>query len=439
VVEHRQPTPDGDVRAVRSRLTPVRDADGRVVRVAGLSEDVTGQRELEGRLRQAQRMEAVGQLAGGIAHDFNNLLSVITGNLELLAADLPPDLPPTHPAREDADEIARAATRARHLVRHLLAFSRKQPARPQHLRVGELVRNAEKLLRRVIGEEIALEVHVGEGEAAVHVDAGQLEQVLINLAVNARDAMLTPLHGHPGTGGVLAIEVDALALDAAEARQWETTPGPWVRLRVRDTGHGMDAATRVQAFEPFFTTKDVGRGTGLGLSTVFGIVRQARGVVRVDSVPGGGTTFTVLLPAAAEDGAAAAGTPPPRAAAGSSTVLLVEDEAPVRAVARRLLERRGYTVLEARHGADALDVWRAHGSAVEVVITDVRMPELGGRELVARLRAERPRVPVVYMSGYADEGPRLASGSYDAFVEKPFTSEALFGALDGVLRAGRPA
>jgi signal transduction histidine kinase len=275
-VEHRQPTRAGDFRIVRSRLTPVRDATGQVVRIAGFSEDVTEQRELEARLRQAQRMEAVGQLAGGIAHDFNNLLTVITGNLELLAADLPPDLPPDHPAREDADEIARATGRARQLVRQLLAFSRKQPARPQHLRVGELVRSAEKLLRRVIGEEIALEVHVGDDEAAVHVDAGQLEQVLLNLAVNARDAMLTPLHGHPGTGGVLAIEVDALALDAAEARRWDgVAPGAWVRLRVRDTGHGMDAATRAQAFEPFFTTKDVGRGTGLGLATVFGIVRQA--------------------------------------------------------------------------------------------------------------------------------------------------------------------
>jgi CheY-like chemotaxis protein len=309
--------------------------------------------------------------------------------------------------------------------------------RPQLLRVGDVVRQAERLLRRVIGEGIALEVRAADAPP-VHADPGQLEQVLMNLAVNARDAMLTPLHGTAGAGGVLAIEVDAVRLDAAQARAWDAAaPGRWVRLRVRDTGHGMDADTRAHAFEPFFTTKAVGQGTGLGLATVFGIVRQAGGSVRVDSAPGRGATFTILLPAAADGADAAAGAPAAAPPERRGTVLFAEDEAPVRAITRRLLERRGYAVLEARDGADALDVWRAHADAVDVVVTDLRMPELGGHELVARLRAERPGLPVVYVSGYSDEEGRLAGGRLEAFVEKPFAADALLGAIDRVLRAGR--
>jgi PAS domain S-box-containing protein len=278
-------------------------ADGRPARLVGVSLDITDRVQLEAQLRQAQKMEAVGRLAGGVAHDFNNLLTVIGGNLEFLRTDLLDSLPEDHPSRGDVDGIAHAAARARTLVRQLLTFSRQRPLCPLPLDVGEVVRRAEGLIRRVVGEEIVLTVHVaaGDGRAGGVVacaDAAQLEQVLLNLVANARDAMLTPRFGHPGRGGALDIDVDAVTIDASQARPWEAVvPGRWVRLRVRDTGHGMDAETQAHAFEPFYTTKDVGTGTGLGLATVFGIVRQAGGALRVDSAPGRGTVLTILLPA----------------------------------------------------------------------------------------------------------------------------------------------
>jgi PAS domain S-box-containing protein len=420
--------------------------DGRAARLVGVSLDVTERVQLEAQLRQAQKMEAVGRLAGGVAHDFNNLLTVIGGNLEFLRSDLLDALPPAHPSRGDADGIAHAAARARTLVLQLLTFSRQQPLRPQPLDVGQLVRRAEALLRRVIGEEIVLTVHVARGgppaggPVVARVDAAQLEQVLLNLAVNARDAMLTPRHGHPGGGGALDIDVDGVTIDAAHARPWEgVEAGRWVRLRVRDTGHGMDAETQAHAFEPFYTTKGVGAGTGLGLATVFGIVRQAGGALRVDSAPGRGTVLTILLPAADGDAEEVPGSPPALDAAddAAATVLLVEDEAPVRAAARRILERRGHAVLEARHGADALLVWAEHHARIDAVVTDLRMPELGGRALVARLHALRPGLPVVYMSGYADEGVVAARGPREAFVEKPFTGDVLIDALRRVRHASR--
>jgi nitrogen-specific signal transduction histidine kinase/CheY-like chemotaxis protein len=405
-------------------------------------EDVTAQRQLEERLRQAQKMEAVGQLAGGIAHDFNNLLTVISGNLEFVQGDLPADLPADHPTRGDLAEIASAAERARTLVRQLLAFSRKQPVRMCPLQVGEVVRGAERLLRRVIGEEIVLDVALDDlhaPAAVVHADPGQLEQVLMNLAVNARDAMLTPMHGHPGTGGTLTIETAAVTLSADEARAWDgLAAGPHVRLRVQDTGHGMDALTRSHVFEPFFTTKDVGAGTGLGLATVFGIVRQAGGAVQVESAPGAGTTFTMLLPVTADADASvpSAGRDAEDRAAPGATVLLVEDEAPVRTTTRRVLERSGYVVLEARHGADALLLWARHGTAVDAVVTDLRMPEMGGRELVARLREVRPTLPVVFLSGYTERAGAL-DDEREVFVDKPFASEALLAALQRAIAAAR--
>ena len=458
-VEYRVVGADGSVRwhhtvgrAVAGR------GDGPATRVVGVSMDVTERVQLEAQLRQAQKMEAVGRLAGGVAHDFNNLLTVITGNLEFLGGDLLDALPAAHPARGDVAEIRDAAARAQALVRQLLTFSRKNPVRPQRLDVAEVVRRAEGLLRRVIGEEITLAVHVADGDPPrgaawagtrflVHADAGQLEQVLLNLAANARDAMLTPRHGHSGAGGTLEIAVDTVALTAAETRHWAgTRPGAWVRLRVRDTGHGMDAEAQAHAFEPFYTTKEAGAGTGIGLATVFGIVREAGGVLRVDSAPGGGTTLTILLPAVAED--AADGAPAGHAAAApesdpvrdadAATVLLVEDEDAVRATARRILEGRGCTVLEARHGAEALLVWAEHGARIDAVVTDLRMPELGGRELAARLHAVRPGLPVVYMSGYADQAERAAGRPTEAFVQKPFTGDALAAAVGRVLHAALP-
>jgi CheY-like chemotaxis protein len=297
------------------------------------------------------------------------------------------------------------------------------------------VRGAEKLLRRVIGEEIVLETALGTNVGIVCADAGQLDQVLLNLAVNARDAMLTAAHGHAGSGGTLTLETGTAMLDARAAATWAPlAPGRYVRLVVRDTGHGMDQATRTHAFEPFFTTKEVGAGTGLGLATVYGIVAQSGGAVRLDSTPGQGTTVTILLPEVeAHPNASEAGAAAQIAASPHGLVLLVEDEAAVRATARRILERHGYAVLEARHGADALLLWRAHRDEVTAVVTDLRMPEMGGRELATVLREERPELPLVLVTGYADQPLVSHLGVRAAYVEKPFTGDALLAALRQVL------
>ena len=475
-VEYRLTTADGASRTVRSRMAPIRDASGRVFRIGGFTEDVTEQRTLEERLRQAQKMEAVGQLAGGVAHDFNNLITVIAGNLEFVRAELPADLPVASRLRADLAEMAEAAARAATLVRQLLAFSRKQPVLPRPVQLGALVQGAERLLRRVIGEEIALAVHVdaaaGADALTVHADPGQLEQVLMNLAVNARDAMRTARHGTAGNGGTLDVEVSAER--RADGGAGGADVERWVRLVVRDTGHGMTPEEQRRAFEPFYTTKPDGQGTGLGLATVFGIVTQAHGTVELDSAPGRGCTFTIRLPALRPtpdappplarggasgtiDGAASREAaheaaheavrqgvrqgvrdpvrPPRRAPAPGggraphATILLVEDEAPVRTTARRMLERSGYAVLEARHGADALRLWRRQGGEIDAVVTDLRMPEMGGRELTTRLRALRRTLPVVLISGYADDGTVGAGEHGQVFLEKPFTTEALLRAL----------
>ncbi|GLC25228.1 PAS domain-containing protein [Roseisolibacter agri] len=409
--------------------------DGGHTRVVGALSDVTDRVRLEEQLRQAQKMEAVGQLAGGVAHDFNNLLTVIGGNLSFVRADLPPD----HAAQADLAEIARASDRARTLVRQLLAFSRKQVLSPRALDLNEVVRGAEKLLRRVIGEEIVLETALGRDVGIVLADAGQLDQVLLNLAVNARDAMLTAQHGHAGSGGTLTLETGTVTLDARTAPAWAPlAPGRYVRLIVRDTGHGMDQTTRAHAFEPFFTTKPVGAGTGLGLATVYGIVAQSGGTVRLDSAPGQGTTVTILLPeveAMPREGDT--GSWPVPTPGQQGIVLLVEDEAAVRATARRIMERHGYAVLEARHGADALMLWQTHGREVTAVVTDLRMPEMGGRELASVLREDRPDLPLVLVTGYADQPLVAHLGRGTAYVEKPFTGDALLAALRQVV-SGEP-
>jgi PAS domain S-box-containing protein len=413
-----------------------RDGQGQVTRMIGAMEDETEREQLAERLRQAQKMEAVGQLAGGVAHDFNNLLTVITGNLEFAQADLPPE----SPVRRDLDEIARASQRARDLVRQLLAFSRKQTVVLQPIDLSEVVRGAESLLRRVIGEEILLDVHLAKRLPAIRADRSQLEQVLMNLAVNARDAMLTPAHGTQGRGGTLQIDTASVYITADEATRLSGLhPGQAVRLRVRDSGHGMDAVTRARAFEPFYTTKAVGSGTGLGLATVFGIVRQFGGAIRLESIPGTGTLFSLYFPAAPDGAVPIALTPPPGLRErGHATVLLVEDESAVRAAARRMLERQGFTVLEARHGSDAVLLWRDRHRDVDCVITDLRMPEMGGRELIEQLRADRPELPVVFMSGYSEQAMPNATTPHTAFVEKPFTMEGLVGAVQLVLGVEAP-
>jgi PAS domain S-box-containing protein len=391
--------------------------------VAGIvvnSRDVTEERALGTQLLQAQKMEAVGQLAGGVAHDFNNLLTVITSYSGMLLTELPGD----DSARADIEEIRRAAERAAGLTRQLLAFSRQQVLEPQVLDVNAVVRDIEKMLHRVLREDVRLETALAPGLGRVYADAGQLEQLIVNLAVNARDAM--------PDGGALTIETADVELDADYARlHAEVTPGPYVMLAVSDAGVGMDAATQARIFEPFFTTKAVGQGTGLGLSTVYGIVKQSGGHIAVYSEPGVGTTFKVYLPRhdSAEAPLPSNGTGPV-VHRGAGTVLLVEDEAAVRVAARRILERAGYSVLEAADGREALHVCDARGRSatpIDLLLTDMVMPEMSGRELAARFRELHPTGAIAFMSGYTQDAV-LRQGVLEpgaVFVQKPFTPESL--------------
>jgi CheY-like chemotaxis protein len=359
-------------------------------------------------------MEAIGRLAGGVAHDFNNLLAAIMGHGELLLRRLDP----THPQHRHAEAIQKAAARGALLTRQLLAFSRKEVLAPTVLDLHLVVAEMEEMLRRLIGEHIELVIVLGDGPDHVRADRGQLEQVIMNLAVNARDAM--------AEGGVLRVEVAASDL-AGRIADGVARSGPFVTVAVSDTGCGMDAATAARIFEPFFTTKEQGKGTGLGLSTVYGIVEQSGGFIEVDSVPGRGTTFTVYLPRLEErtriPGTEAA---TPASMTGTETVLLVEDEAGVRAVAREALEGHGYRVLEARHGAEALEVARGHPGPIDLLVTDIVMPLMGGRELAQQLRAARPAVRVLFMSGYTDDVVvrRGVSDLTSAFLQKPFAMSA---------------
>ncbi|HET6231882.1 MAG TPA: PAS domain S-box protein, partial [Longimicrobiaceae bacterium] len=374
-------------------------------------------RQSEERLRQAQKMEAVGRLAGGIAHDFNNLLTAITGNAQLLLADMAPDAP----GREDLSEIDRAAARAAELTRQLLVFSRKQMVHPEVLDLNAQVAEMDKLLRRLIGEDVKLVTVLDPALAPIKADGGEMGQVLMNLVVNARDAM--------PRGGTVRVETRNETLTAADARRHPfVVPGPHVLLQVSDDGTGMDDETLSHLFEPFFTTKAQGKGTGLGLSTVYGIVKQSGGAIWVDSEPGRGSTFRIYFPAAGAERATPGETA--RASAGPracETVLLVEDEPSVRSLARRILERSGYRVLTASDGPHALSLSAAHDGPVDLLVTDVVMPGMSGRELAERLVPARPDMRVLYMSGYTDDA-LLQHGVLQegvAFLEKPFTPATL--------------
>jgi two-component system cell cycle sensor histidine kinase/response regulator CckA len=402
---------------VSASFAVLRDKEGAIVGTLGIVSDVTEQRRLEEQLRQSQKMDAVGRLAGGIAHDFNNLLTVITGRSELLLARLGPG----DPLRRHADLIEQTATRAAGLTRQLLTFSRKQAVEFQVLDLNAVLDGMEKILRRLIGEHIDLATVTRAGLGRVRADSGQIEQVILNLAINARDAM--------PRGGRLTLETDNVELDEAYARRHVgVRPGPYVMLAVSDTGIGMDAETQARLFEPFFTTKPAGKGTGLGLATVYGIVKQSGGSVWVYSEVGRGTTFKVYVPrvdeAPASVSAARGPAPAPR---GSETVLLVEDAAGLRDMAREILELSGYAVLIARHGSEALLVAQQHAGPIHLLVTDVVMPRMSGRDLAERLVASRPEIRVLFMSGYADGAIAhqdvLAPGA--AFVQKPFTPDVL--------------
>ncbi len=372
---------------------------------------------LEMQLQQAQKMEAVGRLAGGVAHDFNNLLTVISGRAHMLLSRLKPG----EPMHRDVDLIQKTSQRAVALTSQLLAFSRKQVVQPRVLELGPLVADLVPMLQRMIGEDVELVVEPVQGTGRVKVDPSQMQQVLMNLAVNARDAM--------PSGGRIGVSVRDVELDEAAApHQANLPPGPYVALAVSDTGTGMSAETAGHIFEPFFTTKDQGKGTGLGLSTVYGIVEQSRGHIQVQSEPDRGTTFTIHLPRVEEP--LAAGQPahaPRRLRTTSRTVLVVDDEPEVLELATEILRRVGYSVLEAGGGAAALEVARRHEGEIHLLVTDMVMPGISGRDLAEQLRALRSGLPVLYISGYVQDAAARAAlgGEHSAFAAKPFTPEFL--------------
>ncbi len=393
-----------------------------------IAEDITARRVLEDQFRQAQKMEAVGRLAGGIAHDFNNLLMVISGYTEVLLDQLALG----HPLHAKAEAIRQASDRATTLTRQLLAFSRKQILELKVVDVNAIVADMERLLRPLIGEDIEVSTSLAPTVGCTRADAGQIEQVIMNLVVNARDAM--------PNGGKICIRTASVTLDSSyRPENTFIEHGPYVMISISDTGHGMDRETQARVFEPFFTTKEKGKGTGLGLSTVYGIIKQSGGYVFVQSEAGRGTVFTIYLPRVNEPSEALGAAPVSTAAAGGSeTILLVEDEDSVRQLVRETLEARGYRLLEAENGDAALALAASHSEPIHLIITDVVMPGLSGQELAEQLLKARPAIKVLYLSGYAQDAlpPTTASGPR-AFLQKPFTLHSLSRKVREVL--GPPA
>ena len=407
---------DGPHTSIVSKF-PLRNAEGKVYAICAIATDITERKSLEAQLRQSQKMEAIGQLAGGIAHDFNNLLTVINGYSELVLLSLPVE----HPHCATFEQIRQAGEKASRLIRQLMAFSRQQVLQPKVLDLNAVVANIDTMLQRVIGEDIDLLTILSPGLASVKADPGQIEQVLMNLVLNARDAM--------PNGGRLTIETADVVLDTDYARTHvAVNPGRYVMLAVSDNGCGMDAETQARIFEPFFTTKDLGKGTGLGLSTVYGIVKQSGGNIGVYSEPGRGTTFRIYLPRIRKAPETVepeeAREPLPR---GSETILLVEDEAGVRTLAKTILQIQGYTVLDAAQGKDAFLLSGQHEGLIHLMVTDMVMPEMNGREVADRLKPLRPNMKVLFMSGFTDKA-LVHNGELDpgiAFLQKPFTPQTL--------------
>jgi two-component system, cell cycle sensor histidine kinase and response regulator CckA len=407
---------DGNVITVRISGRAVSSADEPADVLEAIAEDVTDRRVLEDQFRQAQKMEAVGRLAGGVAHDFNNLLMVISGYAEVMLARLEPD----HLLREKAMAIQQASDRATTLTRQLLAFSRKQLLELKVVDVNAIVADMERLLRPLIGENVEFTTGLTPEAAHTRADAGQLEQVLMNLVVNAKDAM--------PNGGALNIQTEKIVVDESHRRgPTFVRPGHYVMLSVSDTGMGMDKETQSRIFEPFFTTKEKGKGTGLGLSTVYGIVKQTGGYVMVQSEQGRGTTFQIYLPRVEGVAEQHPAPVPHTASGGTETVLLVEDEESVRQLVRETLAAKGYEVMEAENGEHGMAAAAKHAGKIDLVITDVVMPGMGGRELVKQLAQTRPETKVLYLSGYTEDAivsdGTIESGA--AFLQKPFTLQNL--------------
>lgn len=423
---------DGSVRWVWEQGCEIPPRNTAWSTLEGLILDITEQKqaeaqraELERQLRQAQKMEAVGRLAGGVAHDFNNILLAILGNVELLRTDLRSGLINEDRLQADLEQIDRAGQRARALTRQLLSFSRQQALRPEVIDPNAGLSDMEGMLRRLIGEDVTLNLSLDPNVRCVWMDAGQFEQVILNLVVNARDAM--------PDGGRLTLEAANVVIGPDEAAG--VAPGVYVQLSVADTGCGMDAATIERVFDPFFTTKPPGKGTGLGLATVHGVVRQAGGTVSVESHPGQGTTFRLRIPALDTRHRPAAAAPLPKRTAGKETIVVCEDEEAVRTLACRVLERDGYTVLSAESGAKAIEVALEHRGDIHLLLTDVILPDQSGRKVAEALQAQFPKLRTLYMSGYAadiiarhgvlEEGVRL--------LDKPFRLASLLQEVREVL------
>lgn len=403
-------------------VSPIYDSDGKVVGASTIARNITAQKKIEDQLRQSQKMEAVGRLAGGIAHDFNNLLGIVIACSELLRSRVDEE------SAEYIDNIREAAKRGASLTRQLLAFSRRQPVQTQLLDLNERLKEVNKLLRPLMGDDVEIALLPRPATAIIEADPGQLDQIVINLAVNARDAM--------PRGGKLILETAAFDCDESFAREHSMTVGRYVMLAVSDNGSGMDEVTRSRVFEPFFTTKEIGKGSGLGLATVYGIVKQSGGHVWVYSEPGHGTTFKIYLPSAEHK----LGTAPAAqrealpARREGSTILLAEDDAVMRRLTRKMLEGHGYKVLEAEDGKAALDLIGADHTSVDLILTDVVMKGMTGPELVLRLIDSHPAMKVVYMSGYT--GELVANQGLDSAIrllEKPFTRADLLKTIDAAL------
>jgi PAS domain S-box-containing protein len=404
-------------------LAPLRSADGAIVGVSHVARDISEPLLLKDKLQLSQKMEAVGRLAGGVAHDFNNLLTIINGYAALLQAGLS-----TRPDQlEMLNEITHAAQRATDLTRQLLAFSRRQSVKLRPLDLNEAISKMEAMLRRLIGEDIAIETHLEDNLVPVQADPGQISQILMNLTANARDAM--------PSGGKIVISTANWSVERDRFHtQLGFTPGRYVRLSFTDTGEGMDAETCAHIFEPFFTTKEVGKGTGLGLSTVYGIVKQAGGQVSVYSEPGCGTTLAIYLPCSPMH-AAASETPAPTLQQGSETVLLVEDEPALRKLAHSILQSSGYAVLAASTPEQAIDYARSYPDRIHLLLTDIVMPGMNGQVLSSEVNWHRPDIRNIFMSGYTEHATlqKILSEPGAAFLQKPFTPAQLLDKVREVL------
>jgi signal transduction histidine kinase/CheY-like chemotaxis protein len=431
-IEYRIHRPNGEVRWIWDRAFPIADDKGRIYRRAGIAQDVTERKKLEDQYRQAQKMEAVGRLAGGIAHDFNNLLCIMNGYSEMLRMSLEAG----GEAHGYAERIGKAGERAANLTRQLLAFSRKTMLIPKILDLNTLLTSMEDLIRRLIGEDISFSLQLASNLGRVEADPGQLEQVLMNMVVNARDAM--------PTGGTLTVETSNAVVDEVYLRDHDSLrPGTFVVMAVRDTGIGMDEKQRGRIFEPFFTTKEVGKGTGLGLAMVYGVVKQSGGEIEVESAPGKGTCFKIYLPRVDQPSPEAAPEKPAQTleenGRGRETVLLVEDEELVREMARNLLLKSGYTVLEAADGQDALRVAAEHPRPIDLLLTDVVMPNMPGPELERRIVESRPGIKIMFTTGYTDSTLSrygLMDGKKTVLL-KPFSPDDFLRTVREVLDGGR--